>query len=155
MVSSFAEGRVIINLVFLHVGVLYSDTSLRKPYLYNSSMLLVCAHPHNVLHIVLVSLDRHCMFECPWECMYRERGLLPFTTPTHIILTFPQSMQHCLACPACAHSPEDWGGRMGPLQDKELSLQWTPPSMLLHRTTTRKVVFMILTIILCNYNSRT
>ena len=54
-------------------------------------------------------------------CVCVGGGLLPFTT--HIFLTFPQSMQHCLACPACVHSPEDWEGRPGPLRDKELSLQ--------------------------------
>ena len=52
---------------------------------------------------------------------WRLGGGVPVTTI--ILLTFPQSKQHCLACPACVHSPEDGEERMDPLQGKELSLQ--------------------------------
>ena len=41
----------------------------------------------------------------------------------HMHLTFLQNMQHCLACPVCAHSPEGWGERLGPLQDRDSYLQ--------------------------------
>ena len=37
--------------------------------------------------------------------------------------TFPQSMQHCLACPICAHPPEVWEGKLDPLQGRESSPQ--------------------------------
>ena len=47
-------------------------------------------------------------------------------------------MQHCLVCPVCAHSPEEWEGRVGPLRGKEFSLRWKVPSMSLHRTTVRR-----------------
>ena len=70
-------------------------------------------------NIVLVRL-----WVCACVCVCVFMGgvyYIPFTT--HIFLTFPQSKQHCLACPACVHSPEDWEGRPGPLRDKELSLQ--------------------------------
>ena len=62
-----------------------------------------------------------CVRVCVRVCMGRGAYYVPFTT--HMLLTFPQSMQHCLAYPACVHSPEDWEGRPGPLRDKELSLQ--------------------------------
>ena len=64
----------------------------------------------------------------------------PSTSPWsvwHIFLTFPQSMQHYLACLVCAHSPEGWGGWPGPLQDKGFCLQWRAPSMSHHMTTTQ------------------
>ena len=62
-----------------------------------------------------------CVCVCVCVCIYGGAYYIPFTT--HIFLTFPQSKQHCLACPACVHSPEDGEERPGPLRDKELSLQ--------------------------------
>ena len=74
-----------------------------------------------------------CACVCVCACL---DGGVPVTTC--ILLTFHQSMQHCLACPACVHSPEDWEERTGPLRGRESSLQWKVPSTLLHRTTANK-----------------
>jgi len=60
---------------------------------------------------------------CVLECMY---AFVYFSCAAAAVLahhTFPQSMQHCLACPICAHPPEVWEGKLDPLQGRESSPQ--------------------------------
>ena len=107
-----------------------------------SHLIALCAWNSNThLPITPAQLMRH--ETCPEQCItsrliffqgdaviYRDM-CMGCTT----FLTFPQSMQHCLVFPVCAHSLEEWEGRLGPLRHKGSSLQWIAPSMLLHRTT--------------------
>ena len=59
------------------------------------------------------NLDSFPGWDVAWEQDYT----------SHILRTFPHSMQHYLAFPVCARSPKDWEGRLGPLQDREFFLQ--------------------------------